>query len=102
VATCWNEARLLCYDCAPNVQTELAAALAQTTVEQLRQKVQEQDLTKGMDWTTPTTALCPSCGAHTQGSKFYGVRQADARRGRLREVRGGVRAGHEVLPRVRE
>jgi hypothetical protein len=80
VATCWNEARGLCYDCAPNVQTELAAAQAQTTVEQLRQKVHELDLTKGMDWTTVATAggatataaaaMCPSCGAHTQGSKF--------------------------------
>lgn len=89
-ATCWNQGRGLCYDCAPNVQTELAAAQAQTTVEQLRQKVHELDLTKGMDWTTVASAggdtagvatagvgvagvdaaMCPSCGAHTQGTKF--------------------------------
>ncbi len=70
VATCWNQTRLLCYDCAPDVQTELAAAQAQSTVEQMRQKVHEQDLTKGLDLTAPATAVCPACGAHTQGGKF--------------------------------
>ncbi len=69
-ATCWNGKRMLCYDCAPDIETELASAQAQATVEQMRQKVQEQDLTKGLNLTAEAAALCPGCGARTQGAKF--------------------------------
>jgi membrane protease subunit (stomatin/prohibitin family) len=69
-ATCWNQVRSLCYDCAPDIETELASAQVLTTVEQMKAKLQEQDLTKGLDLTTAATAVCPSCGAHTQGAKF--------------------------------
>ena len=69
-ATCWNAKRMLCYDCAPDIETELASAQAQTTVEQMKQKLQEQDLTKGLNLTAEAAALCPSCGARTQGAKF--------------------------------
>jgi len=31
-----------------NIETDLAAAQVQTTVEQMKTKLQEQDLTKGM------------------------------------------------------
>ncbi|MBZ5516557.1 MAG: zinc ribbon domain-containing protein [Acidobacteriia bacterium] len=67
---CWNQKRGLCYDCAPNVETELAAAQAQATVEQIQQKVREQDLTRDIDLTSEAAALCPSCGARTAGAKF--------------------------------
>jgi len=70
LGVCWNGKRMLCYECAPDVETELAAAQAQSTVEQMRQKVQEQDLTKGMDLTSEAAALCPACGARTEGGKF--------------------------------
>jgi Double zinc ribbon len=70
VTMCWNNKRGLCYDCAPNVETELAAAQAQATVQQIQEKVKEQDLTKDIDLTTEAVALCPSCGARTQGAKF--------------------------------
>lgn len=68
--TCWNQKRGLCYECAPNVETELAAAQAQTTVEQIREKVRSVDLTKDIDITSEAAALCPGCGARTQGAKF--------------------------------
>ncbi len=68
--TCWNQKRGLCYDCAPNVETELAAAQAQSTVDQIRQKVSQQDLTKEIDVTSEAAALCPACGARTEGAKF--------------------------------
>jgi predicted amidophosphoribosyltransferase len=61
---------MLCFQCAPDVETELASAQVQAQVEQMKQKVQQQDLTKGMDLTSEAAALCPSCGARTQGSKF--------------------------------
>jgi len=67
---CWNAKRGLCFDCAPDIQTEIAAAQAQATVEQMRQKVAEQDLTRGLNLTDEATALCPSCGARAEGAKF--------------------------------
>jgi len=70
VNMCWNEKRGLCYDCAPNVETELASAQAQATVEQIQTKVREIDMTKDIDLTTEAAALCPACGARTQGAKF--------------------------------
>lgn len=70
LTTCWNDKRGLCYDCAPNIETEIAAAQAQFTVEQMRDKVREQDLTKDLNLTAEAAALCPSCGARAQGAKF--------------------------------
>ena len=70
LASCWNAKRSLCYGCAPDVDTELAAAQAQTTVDQMKDKVRHEDLAKGIDVTSETSALCPACGAHTQGGKF--------------------------------
>jgi membrane protease subunit (stomatin/prohibitin family) len=70
LASCWNNARGLCYECAPDVETELAAAQAQSTVDQIREKVAAQDLTKEIDLTSQAVALCPACGARTEGAKF--------------------------------
>ena len=69
-STCWNAKRMLCYDCAPDIETEIAAAQAQTTVDQMKVKLQEQDLTKNLNLTAEAVALCPACGARTQGAKF--------------------------------
>ena len=68
--TCWNGKRMLCYECAPDIDTELASAQVQATVQQMKEKVQQLDLTKDMNLTAEAVALCPSCGAHTQGAKF--------------------------------
>jgi hypothetical protein len=70
VTVCWNQKRGLCYDCAPNIETELASAQAQATVTQMKDKVSQLDMTKDLDLTTEAAALCPSCGARTQGAKF--------------------------------
>ena len=70
ITMCWNQKRGLCYTCAPSVETELAAAQAQATIEQVQEKVRQQDLTKEIDVTSEAAALCPSCGARTQGAKF--------------------------------
>ena len=68
--SCWNAKRSLCFDCAPDIETELASAQVQTTIDQMKTKLQNQDLTKDMDLTSEAVALCPACGAHTQGAKF--------------------------------
>jgi hypothetical protein len=70
LATCWNAKRMLCYECAPDVETELASAQVHAQIDQMKQKLNEIDLTKGRDLSVETTAACPSCGAHVQGSKF--------------------------------
>jgi hypothetical protein len=70
LSVCWNQQRGLCYDCAPNVATELAAAQAQATAEQIQTKVRQQNMTSHIDLTSEAAALCPACGARTQGSKF--------------------------------
>jgi len=70
LASCWNNERGLCYECAPDVEAELAAAQAQSTVDQIREKVAAQDLTKDIDLTSQAAALCPACGARTEGAKF--------------------------------
>lgn len=67
---CWNQKRGLCYECAPNVETEMAAAQAQLTIQQMQEKLKTQDMTKDLDVTSEAVALCPSCGARTAGSKF--------------------------------
>lgn len=69
-ATCWNAKRMLCYDCAPDIETELASAQVLTTVDQMKEKLRGQDLTKNLNLTAEAAALCPSCGARTQGAKF--------------------------------
>lgn len=69
-ATCWHQKRSLCYTCAPDVDTELAAAQAQATAEQIRDKVRQQDMTRDLDLAGEAVALCPQCGARTQGAKF--------------------------------
>ena len=69
-STCWNVKRGLCHACAPNVETEIAAAQAQSTVEQIKEKVAAQDLTKNLDLKSEALALCPHCNARTQGTKF--------------------------------
>jgi RNA polymerase subunit RPABC4/transcription elongation factor Spt4 len=89
-STCWNAKRMLCYDCAPDVEAELASAQVQTTVDQIRQKLQEQDLTKGLNLTGEAVALCPSCGARTQGSKFCPECGSS-----LRPKNGCAKCGHQ-------
>ena len=69
-ATCWNSKRMLCYECAPDVEAELASAQVHTQVDQMKQKLTEMDLTKGMNLGVEAVALCPGCGARTQGAKF--------------------------------
>ncbi|MBI3405481.1 MAG: zinc ribbon domain-containing protein [Acidobacteria bacterium] len=70
LGSCWNQKRALCHDCAPDIETELASAQVQTTVEQMKEKLRSQDLTKGMDLTHEAVARCPDCNALTQGAKF--------------------------------
>jgi len=68
--TCWNQGRSLCFDCAPDVQTELASAQVHATVDQIKAKLQQTDMTGGINITAEAVARCPQCNALTQGAKF--------------------------------
>jgi hypothetical protein len=74
VASCWNNEKGLCEDCAPNITEELVSKQAQVTVEQIGQKIRTQDLTKGMDLASPAQVIkCAKCGADVaSGARFCG------------------------------
>lgn len=68
---CWNAKRGLCEECAPDLEEEMAAAQATATKEQVWEKARTGvDYTKDLDFATEAVALCPQCGAKTQGAKF--------------------------------
>lgn len=69
---CWNKKAGLCENCAPDLDEEMAAAQAETAREQVQQKAREIDWTKQRDVGKVSGAVCPSCGAKTQGGKFCG------------------------------
>lgn len=75
VAACWNTNTGLCEECAPNVTEELVSKQAHITVEQIGQKLSEQDFTKAMDVTAPAQVIkCAQCGADiTAGEGFCGA-----------------------------
>ena len=67
---CWNKKMQLCESCAPDLDEELAAAQAEAAREQVQLKAREVDWLKQRDVATVSGALCPSCGAKSQGGKF--------------------------------
>ncbi|HWQ08558.1 MAG TPA: zinc ribbon domain-containing protein [Holophaga sp.] len=67
---CWNAERGLCKACAPILQREIAAKQASIAVEQVDQKLREQDLLEGVNLKAAAAVLCPKCGAEAQGGKF--------------------------------
>ncbi len=69
---CFNKKAMLCDNCAPDLDKEMAAAQAEAAKEQVHEKVRQVDWLKDRDVATVTGAACPKCGATTQGGKFCG------------------------------
>jgi hypothetical protein len=67
---CWNREQNLCTQCAPNLDEEIASAQAEAAREQAVEKARTVDWLKDRDISRKQAAICPSCGAHTQGGKF--------------------------------
>ena len=67
---CWNKKAGLCENCAPDLDEEMAAAQAEAAREQIQTKARETDWTKQRDVSRVSGAVCPTCGAKTQGGKF--------------------------------
>jgi hypothetical protein len=78
---CWNAARGLCEECAPDLQEAAASIQARVAVEQINEKAKNFDQTGGLDLSVPQHAAaagghatsCPSCKATVPaGTKFCG------------------------------
>jgi uncharacterized OB-fold protein len=71
---CWNQARGLCEQCAPDLGENAAAIQAQVAVEQARTRAHEVDQMRGVDVQARVAAVgaaCKKCqAALTPGSKF--------------------------------
>ncbi len=67
---CWNKKAGLCESCAPDLDEEISAAQAQAAREQANAKAREVDYLAQRNLAQVTGAICPSCGAKTQGGKF--------------------------------
>jgi len=71
---CWNQARGLCEDCAPDLGEQAAAIQAQVAVEQAWTKAREVDQMRGLDVQSEVAAVgptCPKCqAALAAGTKF--------------------------------
>jgi Double zinc ribbon len=67
---CWNGERGVCTSCAPRLDQEIAGMQAQAQVEQLHQKIQAVDWTRGVNYRDASVGLCPSCQQETGGGKF--------------------------------
>ncbi|HVM43483.1 MAG TPA: zinc ribbon domain-containing protein [Gemmatimonadales bacterium] len=67
---CWNHKAGLCENCAPDLDEEIASAQAQAAKEQAVAKAQQVDYLAQRDLAQPAAAVCPKCGAKTQGGKF--------------------------------
>ncbi len=62
---------MLCYECAPDIEAELASAQVNTQVEQMKSEAPGDGPDQGHEPDQPKPPpLCPACGAHTQGAKF--------------------------------
>ncbi|MBV6522878.1 MAG: hypothetical protein MNPFHGCM_03028 [Gemmatimonadaceae bacterium] len=67
---CWNRKAGLCEGCAPDLDEEISAAQAQAAREQANAKAREVDYLGQRNLAQVSAAICPSCGAKTQGGKF--------------------------------
>jgi hypothetical protein len=67
---CWNKKAGLCENCAPDLDEEMAAAQADAAREQVHERARSVDWLKSRDVAQVSGAVCPSCGAKTQGGKF--------------------------------
>jgi Double zinc ribbon len=67
---CWNKKAGLCEGCAPDLDEEIAAAQAQSAKDQALEKARNVNYLGERDLAQVAAAVCPKCGAKTQGGKF--------------------------------
>lgn len=67
---CWNVERGLCTGCAPKMAEELAYMQSQAQRDQIEQKLAQQDMKRGINYTDEAVGQCPSCHQESGGGKF--------------------------------
>ena len=67
---CWNSERGLCTQCAPKLDQEIAGMQATAQINQLNEKIQQQDWTSDVNYREQATGLCSGCGQESGGGKF--------------------------------
>ncbi len=70
-ASCWNNKRGLCKECAPDLGVEMSAAQASRSVEEVwaHAAMAEEDKKLGAEnWRETIRATCPKCGAPLAGN----------------------------------
>jgi predicted amidophosphoribosyltransferase len=68
---CWNEARGLCEDCAPDMQEESVHIQSKVAVEQAWDKARQVDQVESLDMKAQRSVVtCPHCNARGAGGKF--------------------------------
>jgi len=70
VNVCWNAEVGQCVKCSPFVAEEISKAQAAAQVQQIQEKVREQDWTADLDLANRAKVKCPHCSAVVEGGKF--------------------------------
>ena len=68
--TCFNKARGLCVNCAPNLAAEMEAERSSVEISQMREAVQGTKVFSGD--TSARATECPNCGKPVGSEKFCG------------------------------
>ena len=70
---CWNEKRVMCEHCAPDLQEEAAHIQSAVAIEQLHTRARETDQTQGQSVADLQTAACAKCNSRLQpNARFCG------------------------------
>ncbi|MDD5297729.1 MAG: zinc ribbon domain-containing protein [Rhodocyclaceae bacterium] len=69
---CWNTAKGLCYNCAPDVEVEIEAARNQGEIQAATENAAMEGQKRGgtRDVGRDRQLVCPACHAETHGAKF--------------------------------
>ncbi len=67
---CWNNQRGLCYDCAPDLESEASAIQTEATINDMRLKAATVDYVSADKFKETVVGTCPNCGARLTGGKF--------------------------------
>lgn len=98
---CWNESRGLCFDCAPDVAVEAAAAQVEAITEQAVEEVRGRKY-KVEDYVAGDSlrAACPNCGAAIKtGAKFCAECGSPIKQDRFcTECGSSIQAGSKFCP----
>ena len=66
--TCWNAARGLCVNCAPNLASEMEAERSSVELQQMREAMQKETVFSGD--TSAKQTVCKTCGKPVGSERF--------------------------------